>query len=193
MSLRAALSSRYSTRRRAVASDKVAGRFAARPLLSLALLFWCNSSAVAGSVVKVYEWRDAQGVMSYSQRPPPPGARDATRREIDIRSFTPAQQAAAKAYLSGLDAAELADAKRFRLRIDAADKAVDRALRALHSAERAFRRGRAPLPGERVGNAGGGSRLRSAYFARLKQSELDVERARARLSAAYRARSRIAP
>lgn len=151
---------------------------AARPGQLIALLVITGPTAMAGSVTKVYEWRDAQGVVSYSHQPPPPGARDATRIEIDTRSFAPAQQAAAKAYLAGLGATELTDAKRFRLQINDADKAVGLALQAQASAERAFRRGRAPLAGERVGNAGGGSRLLPAYFARQQQLELAVEGAR---------------
>ena len=166
---------------------------AARPGLMLALLVWGGPTAMAESVTKVYEWRDAQGVVSYSQQPPPPGAGDATRLEIDTRSFTPAQQAAAKAYLAGLDAAELADAKRFRHQIENADKAVNRALQDLAGAERAFRQGRAPLAGERVGNAGGGTRLRPAYFSRQQELELAVGHARAILSDAYRARNDVNP
>jgi hypothetical protein len=166
---------------------------AGRPALLLALLVCCSASATAQTVTRLYEWRDRQGVLSYSQLPPPPGAKDVTTREIDTRSFTPAQQAAAKAYLAGVDAAELADAKRFRLELDDADKAVGRAVHTLVSAETAFRQGRAPLAGERVGNADGGSRLRPEYFARQQALELAVERARTGLSDAYRVRDEVKP
>ncbi len=166
---------------------------AARLLFWLALLAWTGVPAMAASVTKLYEWRDAKGVVSYSQQAPPSSARDVVRREIDTRSFTPAQQAAAKSYLGGLDAAELTDAKRFRRQVADADKSVDRALQALAGEERAFRQGRAPLAGERVGNAGGGTRLRPSYFDRQQRLELAVERARAQLADAYRARSDVKP
>ena len=160
----------------------------------LLALFVCGApAAMATQTTKIYAWRDARGVVSYSQNPPPAGTRGATSREIDTRSFTPAQSAAVKSYLAGLDAAELADARRFRGQVDVADRAVGNAVQSLARAERAFHQGRAPVAGERVGNAGGGSRLRPAYFARQKQLELAVEQARARLSDAYRARGAISP
>lgn len=167
-------------------------RGAARAVVWFTLLAWTVAPAVAASVTKLYEWRDANGVVSYSQQQPP-GARGVVRREIDARSFTPAQQAAAKAYLGGIDAAELTDAKQFRRQVADADKSVDRALQALAGAERAFRQGRAPLAGERGGNAGGGTRLRPAYFDRQQRLELAVERARATMADAYRVRSDVKP
>ena len=147
--------------------------------------------ARAADTTKVYAWRSADGTVSYAQVPPPPGTPDVTSQEIDTRSFTPAQTAAVRAHLAGLDAAELAGARRFRQQLTADDMAVAGAVRALDRAERAFRQGREPLPGERVGNAGGGSRLRPAYFERQKRLELAVEQARTRLNDAYRARDGI--
>lgn len=165
----------------------------ATPALLIALLLSGTSTVIAAAEIKVYEWRDARGAVSYSQSPPPVGTQATSSRQIDTRDFTPAQTAAVKSYLSGLDAAELADAARFRRQTDAADETVRRAVNRLAAAERAFRQGRAPLAGERVGNAGGGSRLRSEYFERQKRLELAVEQARAALSDAYGARAAIKP
>ena len=163
--------------------------------LAVALLLGLAAApaARAADTTKVYAWRSADGTVTYAQVPPPPGTPGVTSEEIDTRSFTPAQTAAVKAQLAGIDAAELADAQRFRRQLSAADRAVAEAVRALGRAEQAFRQGRAPLPGERVGNAGGGSRLRPSYFERQKQLELAVEQARTRLNDAYRARDGIKP
>lgn len=49
---------------------------------------------------------------------------------------------------------------------------------ALRRAEADLAAGKEPLPGERIGTAGGGSRLTEAYFARQKQLEAAVEQAR---------------
>ena len=149
--------------------------------------------ALAVDTSRVYEWREANGAVSYSQLAPPAGTPGVRSREIDTRSFTAAQTAAVKAQLAGIDAAELADARRFRQQLSAADKAVAEAVRALDRAEHAFRQGRVPLADERVGNAGGGSRLRPTYFERQKRLELEVEQARARLNDAYGARDGIRP
>lgn len=55
---------------------------------------------------------------------------------------------------------------------------------ALRKAEAALAAGKEPLPGERIGTAGGGSRLTEAYFARQKRLEATVEAARRELEAA---------
>ncbi len=163
-------------------------------LLCLLVLF-ASGGAVAATVsgaVKVYEWRASNGVVSYSQAPPPAGTPGVTNLEVDTRHFTPAQAAAIKSYLGGLDATQSAEAERHRQLVDTADQAVATALQKLTSAEAAFSQGRAPLQGERVGNAGGGSRLRPEYFARQKALEHAVERARANLATAYRMRDQAA-
>ena len=151
------------------------------------------TGARATDIGRVYEWREANGAVSYSQLPPPAGTPGVGSREIDTGSFTAAQTAAVKARLAGIDAAELADARRFRQQLGAADKAVAEAVQALGRAEQAFRQGRVPQQGERVGNAGGGSRLRPTYFEREKRLELEVGQARARLNDAHRARDGLKP
>lgn len=71
----------------------------------------------------------------------------------------------------------------------ALDRAYDEVLAArkdLQEAEERQRAGTEPLPGERLGIVGGGSRLGPGYFARQAQLEKDVQDARARLDRAYR-------
>lgn len=142
---------------------------------------------------RLYEWRDASGVTTYSQVAPTQGTPGVTMREFETRNFTTAQKLAARSYLHGLDAAELADAKRFRTEVVAADREVNDAVRNLANAERSMRLGRAPLGGERVGNAGGGSRLRTGYFERQQRLDDAVQGARSELAKAYAARDGIKP
>jgi hypothetical protein len=141
----------------------------------------------------VFEWRDASGMVSYSQRPPPPGTQGVTSREIETRSFTPAQRIAVKAQLAALQTQTRTEAKRFEDRVAAADEAVHAALQRLSLAEDAVRSARAPGPDERVGDAGGGTRLRGEYFARQMHLEEAEQAARARVEDAYRARRDIEP
>jgi hypothetical protein len=183
-------------RRLMLATNKpwVRGHGAHAALLCLLVLLASGGAVAspASDAVKVYEWREANGVASYSQAPPPAGTPGVRSLEVDTRRFTPAQAAAIKSYLAGLDAAKSAEAEGYRHQVDAADQAVATALRNLGSAEAAFSQGRVPLQGDRVGNAGGGSRLRPEYFSRQKVLEHAVERARANLATAYRMRDQTA-
>jgi len=167
-----------------------------RPYLGLvvaSILVGVVQGALADET-KVYEWRDANGTLSYSQQQPAPGTQGGiTCRDIDTKTFTPAQQVAIAAHLARTDAAETADSKRFRGRVDAADRAVTETLRQLAAAERSLRTGRAPRGGERVGNAGGGTRLRADYFDRQTQLEAAVQTAHAKVDEAYRLRAEIKP
>lgn len=153
----------------------------------------CVVQTARADETKIFKWRDAKGVISYSQSPPPQGTQGVSSLEVDIKTFTPAQRAAVKAHLAHIDALEQADSARFRDQVASADQTVDRALRSLSHAERAARDGRVPHAGERVGNAGGGSRLRSEYFDRQKHLEDAVEEARASVEEAYRLRRQIMP
>ena len=74
-------------------------------------------------------------------------------------------------------------------RPSALDRAYDEVLAArknLQEPEARQRAGTEPLPGERLGIVGGGSRLGPDYFARQEQLEKDVQEARVRLEKAYR-------
>ena len=127
--------------------------------LGVAMLLGIGAGTAAhADQIWLYEWRDANGATTYSQVAPANGTPDVTTREFDTRSFTTAQKLAVRSYLHGLDAAELANAERFRQQVDVADRNLNDAMRHLADAERAMRLGRAPVAGERVGNAGGGSR-----------------------------------
>jgi hypothetical protein len=65
---------------------------------------------------------------------------------------------------------------------DAKQQRVRDAEKALRQAEEAKRNGEEPLPGERLGTAGGGSRLSDEYWERQKQLEQNVDLARKALN-----------
>jgi hypothetical protein len=154
-------------------------------------LFVATPFAVAAETT-VYVWTGKDGVVSYSQDPPPAG-QAFTTREIATGSLTPAQRAAVKSQLARSGAQETAEAASFRKELAAADRRIVDAVRRLTDAERALSTGREPQPGERAGIAGGGSRLREEYFGRQRQLEVEVQAARTGLEAAYRARSELTP
>jgi hypothetical protein len=168
-------------------------RPALKTLALTAMFAACWGSQAVADEAKVYEWREPNGVRSYAQNPPPPQARGVTSFEVDTRTFTPAQRAAVRARLARIDAAEDADSARFQARVAAADVAVNQALHSLSQAERAGREGRAPLPGESVGNAGGFVRLRVDYFDRQKRLEDAIRQARVAVDDAYRERGQLTP
>ena len=89
------------------------------------------------------------------------------------------------AALLGVAASTAAQQDR-RSELDRAYDEILAARKSLQEAEEWQRAGVEPLPGERLGIAGGGSRLGPDYFARQEQLEKDVQKARARLDKAYR-------
>lgn len=70
-------------------------------------------------------------------------------------------------------------------------ESVASAQKELAQSQKALQEGRTPLPGERKGKVGGGSRLDEAYFQRLRGLERSVEQARLRLDRAYAARNAL--
>jgi len=75
--------------------------------------------------------------------------------------------------------------------LEAADAQIRAAQQALRNAEELQQRPAEPLPGERLGNVGGHSRLTPDYFARQRAMAAEVDAARARLDEAYRLRNQL--
>jgi hypothetical protein len=73
--------------------------------------------------------------------------------------------------------------------VESAMQEVNSAEAALAVARRRLETGREPLPGERLGLAGGGSRLSPEYEARIAALERDIVEAEARVQKAYSARN----
>ncbi|MBI4194047.1 MAG: DUF4124 domain-containing protein [Betaproteobacteria bacterium] len=72
-------------------------------------------------------------------------------------------------------------------RTEALQRELEAARKQLQRAEAAREAGKEPLPGERLGTAGGTSRLTEPYFERQKKLEQAVEAARKRLEKAEEA------
>jgi hypothetical protein len=86
--------------------------------------------------------------------------------------------------LSTGEAAAVKQMEQDRLKREGAGENVGAAEKALRDAEAALDAGKEPLPGERTGTAGGGSRLNDDYWKRQDKLKADVERARLALEKA---------
>jgi hypothetical protein len=146
------------------------------------VLATCVAAASAETVYK-YERRD--GKVIYSDAPvrgakligrfelvPVPAATESGRRE-------PPRQPAD------------ATAERREQALDEADARIKAADQALKDAQERQQQGVEPLPGERLGIAGGHTRLSPAYFSRQRDNAADVDAARANLDEAYRLRNEV--
>ena len=153
----------------------------------------CMAAVLALSAIRaqaaepIYRSVGADGEVTYSYEPQP-GARESTA--IEIRTLSPEQRRAMRR-LHAQEHAASAQAAALDRKWRRVDREIIAAQTALASREKALQDGRTPLPGERRGNVGGGSRLTEAYFQRLHNLELDVEHAKHRLDRAYAARSAL--
>ena len=132
----------------------------------------------------------AQGFYYHSTMPdgrviigdkPAPGAK--TVRQVPLRSgniAVPVQPPAAAAAPPGAEGQPGAESP---------DVDVRNAQRELDAAKAALEGGREPQPGERIGTAGGSSRLTEAYFQRQKGLEEAVATAQKRLEEASQRKS----
>lgn len=127
---------------------------------------------------KMQKYVTPDGKTVYSDRPVP-GARlvdeIAPAAPVDPRAAAAAQSRAKQDAERAQDAA----AKRAEGRQSAQQQ--EDAAAALARAKANLEQGKEPLPGERTGTAGGGSRLNDAYWARQRANEQAVKDAEARL------------
>jgi hypothetical protein len=148
-----------------------------RPIGWLAAALAGIALALAASAQPVYKSTMPDGRVLYGPEPAPGASKVDTitpppaRTGVDV--LTPAEKA-----VSGQRSSD-------RARSQAqAESEIAAARGALKAAEAARDGGKEPLPGERIGTAGGASRLTDDYFARQKQLEDDVIKARRRLEEA---------
>ncbi len=116
------------------------------------------------------------GSVVYGDKPAPDAVKvDETRPDIKkggIGGATPREQEALKEFEKGRQQRESGQDK------------VTAAEQALRNAEAARAAGKEPLASERIGTAGGASRLSETYFDRQRKLEEAVEKARRELDAA---------
>lgn len=157
-------------------------------------IFICVASFAACAATAhaegLYKWRDKSGVVTYSQTAPQ-GVDASTVETVNVTTLTPAQQRAALQLLRKDERTANDYAKKLERSWNRVDAKISVALRDLHKAEAALKTGRAPQPGERLGNAGGGSRLTQAYFDRLQALEKKIDQAKLALDNAYQERNAL--
>lgn len=162
-----------------------------RPLRPLVLLIALACATTAFAQTVIYKVRYADGRIGFTDSPP----RDATileRRDVSgkanvVPAAAPRANDAERAVASPSASAAASGAAAADL--NAAWQEIADAQRALDEARRALETGREPLPGERLGLAGGGSRLSPDYDARVRGLEEAVAAAEARLKDAHGARN----
>ena len=147
-----------------------------------ALLLAASTGLAAGETI--YKYERADGRIVYSDAPEKGGK---LVERLDFPAPPPARAAARGEPRAGLS--ELAETRSEQL--DAADARIREAAQALQTAEARQQQGAEPLPGERLGKVGGGSRLAPSYFSRQQDDAADVDAARANLEEAYRLRNEV--
>lgn len=166
----------------------IAGGFRAMAIGFAVVSMACTSMSMVHADT-IYKSTGPDGEITYSTQPAP-GAREST--VVDIPSMSPEQRRAAL-LLRRQDKALSAEVNAQLRSLEGEWRRVDREIVSAHKelgdAERALQKGRTPLPGERQGHVGGGSRLTEAYFQRLRKVETRVEKAKQRLERAYAARN----
>jgi len=142
--------------------------------ISLLVLLLAASGAFAQAM---YKSTMPDGKVIYGEKPAPGAQRVETVTvpppKSGITVVTPAEKTQVDQRIQQRSAAE-----------SAKQSELDDARRQLQQAETALQSGKEPLPGERLGTAGGKSRLTDDYWERQKKLEQAVESARARLDKA---------
>ena len=137
-------------------------------------------SAAAAGAQTLYKSTMPDGKVIYSEKPAPGAKRVDTVEPPPARTgtttITPQEKARAQQTPAPAAAQQQPNA------------GLDDARRQLQQAQAAREAGKEPLPGERVGTAGGTSRLSEAYHARQKNLEAAVQSATQRVQELERGR-----
>ncbi len=152
-----------------------------RKLLTGCLLALAILGAGPAAAQKFYKSTLPDGKVIYGDKPVPGAVKvEETAVDTSKKGIGPAPKT------EGLtrEAAALEKLESERAKRDAAAVKVQEAEKALRAAEAARDAGKEPLPGERIGTAGGASRLTDVYFTRQKKLEEAVESARRNLDLA---------
>jgi len=153
------------------------------------LLVACVSASVMAETL--YKSTDSRGQVSYSDKPLP-GAVKVER--VRVEPVDPAISARIEAEREKLrrQADEFQQRERQRERaLDEADAEMIAAFDTLKETQRLRESDVEPLPGERLGNVGGATRLAPSYFERQQALEREVSAAQQRLDQAYARRNEL--
>jgi hypothetical protein len=148
-----------------------------KPVLTCLLAAALAGTAAVAHAQRVFKYVMPNGQVVYSDKPVPGG-----RLVDEIAPPPPADPAAAQQRQDNVQ--DRRDALRERLadresQFQRASADLNEARTRLAAAERQLTDGKEPLPGERTGNVGGGSRLNEAYWQRQAANEAAVAQARA--------------
>jgi hypothetical protein len=176
-------------RRPLTADPSTAARRRNAAVLGAAVCWVLMTVADAAVAATIYKVQMPDGSILFTDTPPQ-GAKILEEREAS-RSQPPAVRAptATPRPLPGMSSEPTPASAQKARPIDAAIQEIESAERALQVARRRLELGREPLPGERLGLAGGGSRLSPEYEARVAGLEKEVADAEARLKRAFEARN----
>jgi len=97
---------------------------------------------------------------------------------VKVEKSTPVTSKTGATGATEREAKALKDLQDARMKREGATGKVEAAQQKLQAAETARVTGKEPLPGERLGTAGGNQRLTDAYWSRQKKLEQDVLNAR---------------
>jgi hypothetical protein len=156
-------------------------------LCSCALL----AAGLAGSAMAqtLYKSTDRDGRVSYADEPAP-GAVKVERLQVVPATPDDPVRAAAESERLRQQAEQTRERERQReAALNQAHAEVLAALDALKQAQQRREAGVEPLPGERLGLRGGGSRLAPSYFARQRDLDREVNEAQQSLDKAYARRN----
>jgi len=146
-------------------------------LVLIAFAFGMAATAANAQSMRKYVTPDGRTV--YSDRPIP-GARlvdeIAAPPPVDPKAAAAAQNRARE------NAAKAKASETKRAETRQAGQPQEDAAAALARAKAQLEKGKEPLPGERTGNVGGGSRLNESYWERQRANEQAVKDAEARLN-----------
>lgn len=154
-----------------------------KSLITLTVAMLCLAIGAAAHAQAIKKYRTPDGKTVYSDTPVP-GAQEVGEVAPPPPVDHAAREAARQAVKRDAKALENAGAKSD----DARRARIEAAQAELEKAQRALKDGVEPLPGERSGIAGGGSRLNEAYHERQKTNQLAVEKAQRELDQARAAK-----
>jgi chromosome segregation ATPase len=151
------------------------------------------AAALAGSATAqiLFKSTDRDGRVSYADKPAPGAVKVEQFQIVPTTTEDPARAAAESERLRQ-QAEQTRERERQReAALDQAHAEVLAALDALKQAQQRREAGIEPLPGERQGLRGGGSRLAPSYFARQRDLDREVSEAQQRLDKAYARRNEL--
>lgn len=150
-----------------------------RSLVFLLFSGLCLAGAVSASAQPLYKSTMPDGKVIYGEKPAPGATKVETVTPPPPKTGTVVVTPEEKKRAEERAKKRAAEAARTESELEAARKQ-------LKDAEAARDAGKEALPGERIGTAGGGSRLTDAYWERQKKLEEAVEAVRKRLDEAQR-------